>query len=121
VRLKKKQVGSHSSGFGKQWTRRFLAAKAVDERRSLAASDLSGRFDVNCCVNSITTGKAAVPVDEFTPDVLTASVDEVSNELALEPAQNNHLKSLVYRRIAPRSSFGPAPSVSRQQSCDGSD
>jgi hypothetical protein len=58
----------------------------MDERRSLAASDLSGRFEVNCCVNSITTGKAAVPVDELTPDVLTASVDEASNELALEPA-----------------------------------
>ena len=59
----------------------------MDERRSLAASDLRGRFDVNCCVNSITTGKAAGPVDELTPDVLTASVDEASNELALEPAK----------------------------------
>ena len=61
----------------------------ADERRSLIASDRSGRFAVKCCVNSIT----GVVVGEVTSP-FTASLDEASSELRLDPA-NGHKRQLV--------------------------
>lgn len=54
----------------------------ADERRSRIASERSGRFVVKCCVSSMTgvVGEVSSP--------FTASVDEASNELRLDPARH---------------------------------
>ena len=73
--------------------RPFVDRARAAERRSLDASERSGRFEVSCCVSSITTGGAGSIKGHAAAGTLTASVDDDgSKEFVLDPKRRQPTK-----------------------------